>query len=222
MTGQAGDPLGTSARQASNWNVANVITVLRIALVPLFGWLLLHEDGQRPGWRVSACAVFLVASITDRVDGELARRRNLVTDFGKIADPIADKALTGAALVGLSLLGELAWAVTVVVLVREVGVTLLRFVVIRHGVIPASRGGKLKTLLQVLAIALYVLPLSSWLELGAVAVMAAAVLVTIVTGADYVVRALRLRRTSARTARRRERGRGATTTPPTRRPELRR
>ena len=103
--------------------------------------------------------VFAVASVTDRLDGDLARRRSLVTDFGKIADPIADKALTGAALIGLSALDELPWWVTVVILVRELGITLLRFWVIRHGVIPASRGGKLKTLLQTVAIGLYVLPL---------------------------------------------------------------
>jgi CDP-diacylglycerol---glycerol-3-phosphate 3-phosphatidyltransferase len=141
---------------------------------------------------------FVVASMTDRFDGDLARRRGLVTDFGKIADPIADKALTGTALVGLSALGELPWWVTVVVLVREIGVTLLRFWVIKHGVIPASRGGKVKTALQVLAIGLYILPLEGAAHAVAQAVMAAAVIVTVVTGADYVLRALRLRSHGAR------------------------
>jgi CDP-diacylglycerol---glycerol-3-phosphate 3-phosphatidyltransferase len=178
----------------SAWNIANALTVLRILLVPAFFALLLAHEGEATGWRLAAFAVFVLASVTDRVDGDLARRRGLVTDFGKIADPIADKALMGAALVGLSVLGDLAWWVTVVVLARELGVTLLRLVVIRHGVMAASRGGKLKTVLQFVAIALYLLPLDGPLAVVRVAVMAAAVLVTVGTGLDYVARALRLRR----------------------------
>ncbi|MDP9395500.1 MAG: CDP-diacylglycerol--glycerol-3-phosphate 3-phosphatidyltransferase [Actinomycetota bacterium] len=178
-------------------NIANGLTVVRILLVPVFAVLLLHGGGHDPWWRAVACGMFVLASVTDLVDGELARRWGQVTDFGAVADPIADKALTGTALVGLSLLGELPWWVTVVILAREVGVTLLRFWVIRHGVIPASRGGKVKTLLQGVAIALYVAPLPSPLHLVASAVMAAAVAVTVVTGADYLVRALRLRRAGA-------------------------
>jgi len=189
---------------ASSWNVANALTVLRLVLVPVFLVTLFHDDGDSAGWRVAAFVAFAVASVTDRIDGELARRHNLVTDFGKIADPIADKALIGAALIGLSILGELPWWVTVVILVREVGVTALRIVVIRHGVLPASRGGKVKTLLQSLAIGLLVLPTTGWLETLALVVMAVAVVVTVVTGVDYVVRALRLRRTSARTTARNE------------------
>ena len=136
-----------------------------------------------------------MASVTDLLDGRLARSRGLVTDFGKIADPIADKALTGAALISLSVLGELPGWVTALILIREVGVTVLRFVVIRRGVIAASQGGKLKTLLQVVAICLYILPASlgppAWVR---EVVMAVAVVVTLVTGADYVVRAVRLYR----------------------------
>jgi len=192
-------------RPVSNWNIANGLTVLRFVLVPVFLFLLLHNDGQDDLWRVAAWFVFAVASVTDRVDGQLARSRGLVTDFGKIADPIADKALIGAALVGLSSLGELAWWVTVVVLVREIGVTLLRFWVIRHGVMPASRGGKVKTLVQAVAIGLLVLPLDGWLHEAALVVMYVAVAVTVVTGVDYVARALRLRRTSARAAMKRAR-----------------
>jgi CDP-diacylglycerol--glycerol-3-phosphate 3-phosphatidyltransferase len=154
---------------------------------------------------VAAAVVFGVAAYTDRVDGNLARSRGLITSFGKLADPIADKALTGAAFVCLSLLGELSWVVTAVVLVRELGVTLLRFWVIRHGVMPASRGGKLKTVLQGLAIGLYVLPLTGLLASGRAVVMALAVVVTVVTGVDYVVRALTLRTTSDRAAMKRAR-----------------
>ena len=163
--------------------------MLRLVLVPVFVACLLAGG---TGWRVAAFVVFCVASVTDLLDGRLARSRGLITDFGKIADPIADKALTGAALVTLSALGELAWWVTAVILAREVSVTLLRFWVIRRGVIAASRGGKLKTLLQVVAIALYILPWPP--EVVREVVMAAAVAVTVVTGIDYAVRAVRLRR----------------------------
>jgi CDP-diacylglycerol--glycerol-3-phosphate 3-phosphatidyltransferase len=184
-----------SPRSPGLVNVANMLTIARILLVPVFVACLVAGG---TGWRLAALGVFVVASVTDVVDGRLARSRGLVTDFGKIADPIADKALTGAALISLTVLGELAWWVTALILVREVGVTVLRFAVIRHGVIAASPGGKLKTLLQVAAICLYVLP-ASLSPPAAVkeVVMAAAVVVTLVTGADYVVRAVRLYRTAA-------------------------
>ena len=136
-------------------NVANVLTVVRIFLVPVFVLCLVHGG---TAWRLGALAAFGGASFTDFLDGQLARKRGLVTDFGKIADPIADKALTGAALITLSALGELPGWVTGLILVREVGITALRFAVIRRGVIAASQGGKLKTLLQIIAICLYVLP----------------------------------------------------------------
>ncbi len=190
------DPIAAAPSSASVWNIANALTVLRLLLVPVFALLLVHDDGHQTGWRIAAWAVFALASITDRLDGELARKRGLVTEFGKLADPIADKALVGTALVGLSALGDLAWWVTIVMLVREVGVTLLRFWVIRHGVIAASRGGKVKTLLQSVAIGLYVLPLSGWLHVVAVIVMGAAIALALITGADYVGRALRLRRSA--------------------------
>lgn len=185
-------------------NVANALTGLRLLLVPVFAVLLLRP-GSSTGSRVAALGVFAVASATDHIDGDLARRRGLETAVGAIADPIADKALTGAAFIGLSALGELPWWVTVVVLTREVGVTALRFVVIRHGVIPASRGGKLKTLLQTLAVGLYILPLTGWPASARGGLMAAAVGVTMVTGADYVARALTLRRTSDRADHKRRR-----------------
>ena len=193
-----GDPATAPVARVRTLNLANQLTILRLVLVPVFLYCLLYDDGDRAGWRVAACVLFAVASYTDWVDGQIARSRNLITSFGKLADPIADKALIGSALVGLSLLDLLPWWVTAVVLVREVGVTLLRFWVIRHGVIPASRGGKLKTLLQGFAIGLYLLPLSGLLATGRAWVMTAAVVVTVVTGVDYVARAVTLRRTSAR------------------------
>ncbi len=203
MSAAAGplDPVADPPARVSLVNIANGLTMVRLLLVPLFAALLLADDGH--GHRVWATVVFAIASYTDWVDGQLARRWGLVTSFGKLADPIADKALTGAALIGLSLLGELPWAVTLVVAVREVGITLLRFLVIRHGVIAASSGGKLKTLLQGMAIGLYVLPLDGWLGTARAWVMALAVVVTVVTGLDYVVRAAQLRRTSPRAARKR-------------------
>jgi CDP-diacylglycerol---glycerol-3-phosphate 3-phosphatidyltransferase len=170
-------------------NVANALTVARLALVPVFIWFLLAGGTSD---RAIAFVAFAVASVTDLLDGELARRRSLITDFGKIADPIADKALTGSALITLSYLGELPWWITCVIVVREVGVTALRFWVIRHGVIAASRGGKAKTMLQIIAISLYILP---WhVDLVRAIVMGAALVVTVVTGIDYTVRAIRLRR----------------------------
>ncbi|MGL4743448.1 MAG: CDP-diacylglycerol--glycerol-3-phosphate 3-phosphatidyltransferase [Dermatophilaceae bacterium] len=197
-----------SPATASAWNIANYVTGFRLLLVPVFGWLLLVEGGRDPVYRWGAFVVFAVAMVTDRVDGELARRRGLVTDFGKVADPIADKALVTTALVGLSMTGVLWWWVTVVVLVREWAVTAVRFWVIRHGVIAAGRGGKVKTLLQSLGISLviwprWVLPAPGLWDAVAWSTLGAAVAVTVVTGADYVVQALRLRRTSARAERKR-------------------
>lgn len=152
------DPIAEAPSAVSAWNIANGLTMLRLLLVPVFAVVLFHGDGHDTAWRIWATVVFGLASITDRLDGDLARRRGLVTEFGKLADPIADKALIGTALVGLSVLDDLAWWVTVVMLVREVGVTLLRFWVIRHGVIAASRGGKVKTAVQIVAIAWYIWP----------------------------------------------------------------
>ncbi|WP_284227410.1 CDP-diacylglycerol--glycerol-3-phosphate 3-phosphatidyltransferase [Mycobacterium antarcticum] len=192
MPGQSDvDPL---VPRASVANVANVLTGLRIALVPVFLVALFVGDGHETQWRVIAFIIFAAAVITDRVDGAVARSYDMVTEFGKLADPIADKALIGAALVGLSILGDLPWWVTVVILVREIGVTVLRFAVIRGGVIPASRGGKLKTLVQAVAIGLFVLPLNDQWLTGAWVLMWAAIVLTVLTGADYVVSAVRAAR----------------------------
>ncbi|MFI1421488.1 CDP-diacylglycerol--glycerol-3-phosphate 3-phosphatidyltransferase [Streptomyces sp. NPDC020731] len=183
-----------AVNQASVWNIANLLTMLRLLLVPAFVMLMLAEGGYDPAWRSFAWAAFAIAMITDLFDGHLARTYNLVTDFGKIADPIADKAIMGAALICLSLLGDLPWWVTGVILGRELGVTLLRFLVIRYGVIPASRGGKLKTLTQGIAVGMYVLALTGWLATLRWWVMAAAVVLTVATGLDYVKQAIVLRR----------------------------
>ncbi|MDN5915536.1 MAG: CDP-diacylglycerol--glycerol-3-phosphate 3-phosphatidyltransferase [Pseudonocardia sp.] len=181
-------------------NIANVLTCVRILLVPVFVVVLFTAGGREVDWRLAAFLVFAVAAFTDRLDGQLARRRGLVTWFGALADPIADKALTGAALIGLSVLGLVPWWITIVIMGREIGVTVLRLVVLRHGVIPASRGGKVKTAAQTLAIGLILLPLPMLLPSVAPlmfviqwVVLAIALVLTVATGVDYVVQALRAR-----------------------------
>ncbi|GCD42590.1 CDP-diacylglycerol--glycerol-3-phosphate 3-phosphatidyltransferase [Streptomyces paromomycinus] len=190
-----------AVRTAGLWNIANVLTMVRLLLVPAFVMLLMHGDGYDPAWRSFAWAAFAIAMITDLFDGHLARQYNLVTDFGKIADPIADKAIMGAALICLSVLDDLSWWVTGVILFRELGITLMRFWVIKHGVIPASRGGKLKTLAQGTAVGMYVLALTGPLASFRWWVMAVAVALTVVTGLDYVRQAVVLRRAGLAEAR---------------------
>ena len=194
-----------TADEPSNFNIANALTLLRIVGVPVFGWLLLSEGGDSVQFRVWAFIAFCLLMITDKIDGDLARKHNLVTNLGKIADPIADKALTGMAFVGLSIIGVLWWWVTIIVLIREWGITLMRFVVMKYGVMPASRGGKIKTTLQAIAIGGYLLPFNHWdhwvfdaLRWGAHLFMAAAVIVTVVTAADYVNQAVKMRREQKR------------------------
>jgi len=183
-------------------NIANVLTGVRLLLVPVFLVTLFVDHGQSVQWRLAAFGVFAVAAFTDRLDGQLARSRGLVTAFGTVADPIADKALTGSALVGLSMLGLVPWWATLLMMGREIGITLLRFAVLRHGIIPASRGGKAKTLTQAIAIGFYLLPLTELLDADlAVAwvrgvLLGLAVVLTVGTGIDYILRAMRLRATA--------------------------
>lgn len=178
----------------TQWNVANAVTAARIAMVPFFAWALLVDGGGSPAWRWTATVIFAVAASTDKLDGYLARSRGLVTDLGKLLDPIADKALIGTALVGLSIIGELWWWVTALVLARELGITAMRFMLLDRYVLAASRGGKLKTVLQSGALVVLLAPwqtLPGFVHVVGVVLMAAAVVVTVVTGVDYVVRTLR-------------------------------
>ncbi|MEU4789156.1 CDP-diacylglycerol--glycerol-3-phosphate 3-phosphatidyltransferase [Micromonospora tulbaghiae] len=184
----------TAAAPVPLLNAANLLTGARLMLVPVFAATVIASGMSHAGWQMAACLIFAVASATDLVDGWIARRYELVTSLGKVADPIADKALTGAALVLLSVYDRLPWWVTVVILARELGITALRFWVIRHGVIAASRGGKVKTALQILAIAWYLWPMPEALAAIGPWIMGAAVVVTVVTGFDYIAQALRLRR----------------------------
>ncbi|MDF1478967.1 CDP-diacylglycerol--glycerol-3-phosphate 3-phosphatidyltransferase [Leifsonia sp. H3M29-4] len=183
---------------ASSGNVANIITVVRILLAPLFIWLLLQDAGQNGVLRYVAAGLFIVAIATDSLDGHLARNRNLITDAGIILDPIADKVLIGGALVTLSILGEVWWWVTIVILVREFGITAFRFAVLSKRVIPASRGGKLKTIVQAVAISLFLVPLwtllGDWVLWVNWSVMGLALVLTVVTGVDYLVQAWRQNR----------------------------
>ncbi|MCW2772184.1 MAG: CDP-diacylglycerol--glycerol-3-phosphate 3-phosphatidyltransferase [Nocardioides sp.] len=181
----------------SNWNVPNLLTTLRIVLVPFFGWALLVDGGESITWRCVASVIFTVAMITDKVDGDLARKHNLITNFGKIADPIADKAITGMALIGLSVVGDVWWWVTIVVLLREWSVTLLRLSVLRKVVIAAADLGKLKTTFQAIALGTLCLPLrdpdlADWMDVpgevlfyASQACLAVAVALTLWSGYEF-------------------------------------
>jgi CDP-diacylglycerol--glycerol-3-phosphate 3-phosphatidyltransferase len=185
----------TTPAAASNWNLPNIITIVRILLAPLFFWMLLADNGADGALRWWAAVLFIVAIATDGVDGAIARRYNLVTDLGKLLDPIADKILTGAALIGLSILAELPWWVTLLILVREIGITVFRFAMLKDRVIPASRGGKLKTIAQSVAISLALLPLwlvfGDWIHWLNTITMAIALVLTVYTGIEYLVAARR-------------------------------
>ena len=153
------DESAGTEQAVSNFNIANVLTTLRIVMVPFFGWALLQDGGNDPFWRWVAFAIFAVAMVTDKIDGDLARKHNLITDFGKIADPIADKAITGMAFIGLSIVGDIWWWVTILVLLREWSVTLLRLSILKDVVIAAAQSGKIKTVLQALALSGLIWPL---------------------------------------------------------------
>lgn len=182
------DHLGDPNNEVPNLNVPNILTVARLFMVPVFGYLVLAVD-QTDSAQWASAAVFLIAALTDLVDGVWARRYGLVTNFGKIADPIADKALIGTALVALSIQGEITWWVTSIIIFREIAITVLRFWVIRHGVIPASRGGKFKTVSQIVAIVAFLIPLHGWVDAVAQLSLGVALALTVTTGIDYVLKA---------------------------------
>ncbi len=182
------DHIGDPSNEVPVLNIPNVLTVARLFMVPVFGYLTLAiEQTETVQWM--SATVFLIAALTDLVDGVWARRYGLVTNFGKIADPIADKALIGTALVALSIQGEIAWWVTGIIIFREVAITVLRFWVIKHGVIPASRGGKVKTVSQIVAIVAFLIPLDGWVDTIAQMSLGVALALTVTTGIDYVVKA---------------------------------
>ncbi|WP_199038278.1 CDP-diacylglycerol--glycerol-3-phosphate 3-phosphatidyltransferase [Glycomyces salinus] len=187
----------SESRPVSPWNIANVVTVARIFLVPVFAVFVVLSGMEDSAWRMLAAALFVFISATDFVDGWLARSRGLVTEFGKLADPIADKALIGTALVLLSFYDALLWWVTALILLRELGITALRVAVLKHAVIAAGRGGKLKTVLQIAAVAWYLWPWPEPLDAVGPWLMGAALLLTVGTGIDYLWKAFKLRRGDA-------------------------
>lgn len=177
----------------SVWSVPNLITYLRILFVPALVAALIIDAGEHGAWRWAAAGIFIVGIASDAVDGYLARSRNLISNVGKLLDPIADKAITGTTMVMLSVLGELPWWVTIVILVRELGITIWRLIEARRIVLPAGRGGKLKTVVQALALSLALLPLPAllgdWMHWVNTVFMGAALILTVWSGADYLVRA---------------------------------
>ena len=179
----------------SNLNVPNILTSIRILAIPLFAWLVLRSEGQHMSWMLWSLGCFVALMITDKLDGDIARAKNLVTDFGKIADPIADKALISTALICLNINGSLPVWVTIVILVREIGITIWRMFELRKGnVVPASKGGKLKTVLQTIAVTLFLIPPVHIFHYPALAVMLIAVVVTTVTGCQYIVDSMKLKK----------------------------
>lgn len=175
-------------QKVSNFNLPNVLTTARIIFIPFFAWFLLASHGVNNGWKWAAFASFALLMLTDKLDGDIARARGLVTDFGKIADPIADKTLMTTALACLNIVGLLPVWITVVIVIREFGITFWRMYMLRQGmVVPASKGGKIKTALQTLAVGLYLLPLPGWMHVPTFIIMLAAVVVTVVTGIQYLV-----------------------------------
>ncbi len=187
---------------ASNLNLPNAITVARILLAPVFLWLLFADAGEGGTLRWAATALFILAIATDGIDGYIARSRNIVTDLGKLLDPIADKVLTGAALVALSILDESPWWITIVILVREIGITVHRMVVMSSHVVAAAWMGKLKTVVQAVAISFALAPFAplvgDWILVVNGVLMAAALVLTVASGVDYVAAEAR----GARAARR--------------------
>ncbi len=204
------------SEKPSNWNLPNALTTLRIIMVPFFGWALLAEGGHDWRWRAVAFVLFVVAMITDKIDGDLARKHNLITDFGKIADPIADKAMTGMAFIGLAIIHDfmpawLWWTITVVVLFREWAVTIARLSIAKHVVLAANASGKLKTVFQTIGLGGFILPMAalpgSWHVWGqviwwaAAICLALAVVLTVTSGLDFARDARSQRRSAKQAAR---------------------
>ena len=172
-------------------NLPNALTIFRILALPFCAYALFKNGGEDDSWRIIAFTLFFIVGLSDILDGKIARSRNQITEFGKLLDPIADKAMLATASIGASLLGMLSWWVTGIFLIREVAVTILRFAVIKKGVIPASKGAKVKTFFQSFGVGFYILPLPSYLNLPRDIFMAVAIYLTISTGVTYFRKALK-------------------------------
>ena len=172
-------------------NLPNTLTIFRILALPFCAYALFKNGGEDDSWRIIAFTLFFIVGLSDILDGKIARSRNQITEFGKLLDPIADKAMLATASIGASILGMLSWWVTAIFLIREVAVTILRFAVIKKGVIPASKGAKVKTFFQSFGVGFYILPLPSYLNLPRDIFMAVAIYLTISTGVTYFRKALK-------------------------------
>ncbi len=171
-------------------NLPNALTIFRILALPFCAWALFKEGGEDPTWQIIAWTSFFLVGLTDILDGRIARKRNQVSSFGAILDPIADKAFIGTALIGLSILGKIPWWVTAIILFREIGITIIRLAIVNRKVISANRGGKIKSLLQNFSVGFYILPLPENLYLPRDILLGAAVLLTITTGLEYLRNAM--------------------------------
>ena len=178
-------------RKVNRPNLPNSLTIFRILALPFCAYALFKNNGTDDNWRIIAFTLFFIVGLSDVLDGKLARDRNQITEFGKLLDPIADKAMLATATIGASYLGMLSWWVTAVFLIREAAVTMLRFAVIKKGVIPASKGGKIKSFFQSFGVGFYILPLPSYLDIPRAIFMAVAIYLTIATGFDYFRKALK-------------------------------
>jgi CDP-diacylglycerol--glycerol-3-phosphate 3-phosphatidyltransferase len=169
----------------------NFITIARVLLVPVGAYTLFKNGGDDPTWQYISWFVFFFLGLSDIADGTLARSRNTITELGKFLDPVADKFMIGTAMMSLSILGRLPWWITIVILVREIGITIFRLAIIKRGVIAANKGGKIKSTFQNFGVGFYVLPLSPslyWFRDGFIAI---AIVLTVVTGVYYVQSALK-------------------------------
>jgi CDP-diacylglycerol--glycerol-3-phosphate 3-phosphatidyltransferase len=160
--------------------------VARIALIPFGVYVLFLDGGDNPKYQVLAWTIFFILGLTDILDGRWARRSNRITALGTFLDPVADKALIGSAMISLSIQGRFPWWITILILSREIGITLFRLMVIKGGVIPASKGGKLKTLMQNFGVGFFMLPFPWWLEWFRVAFISIAIILTITSAYDYI------------------------------------
>ena len=167
-------------------NIPNALTVARILALPFCAWALFKNGGDDPTWQIIAWCMFFVVGMTDVLDGRIARKRNQISSFGILLDPIADKAFIATALIGLSLLEKMPWLVTIVILTREVGITILRFAVIKRGIIAASKGGKIKSLLQNFSVGFYMLPLPEYLYMPRDILLGIAIILTLTSGYEYI------------------------------------
>ena len=171
-------------------NLPNSLTLFRIAALPWCAYALFKNGGDDSTWRVIAWLSFFIVGITDIFDGRIARSRRQVTSLGAFLDPVADKFAIGTAMIGLSIQHKFSWWVTFIILFREVGITILRLAVInKKGVIPASKGGKLKTFFIGFGIGFYILPLPTYLHTSRDIFMRLGVILTVVTGVDYLKKA---------------------------------